>query len=181
MFLNSCLPPSPPPPTFVCPFPLDGPRLPFLSIVLPSAPPPADTHPCLSHITSTSITAHLHHCMHILSRFSLHPPCRSQSHIVISLSLCILSFPPPGLSTSHPSLTLCICYMILHRPAVCGHSYGPFGYLKPPEKPLAYFVVRVDLISRVYRTATSRHIPISKGLRRLSHCLWLDLLDQVLQ
>ena len=109
-----------------------------LSIALPSAPPhPADTHPCLSHITSISITAHLHHCMHILSRFSLHPPCRSQSHIVISLSPCILSFPPPlGLSISHPSLTLCICYMILHRPAVCGHSHSPFGYLKPPEKPL---------------------------------------------
>ena len=111
-------------------------RLPFLSIVIPP-PHPVDTHPCLSHITSTSITAHLHHCMHILSRFFLHPPCRSQSHIVISLSPCILSFPPPsGLSISHPSLTLCICYMILHRPAVCGHSCSPFGYLKPPEKPL---------------------------------------------
>ena len=110
---------------------------PFSQSPYPPLHSSADTYSCLSHITSTSITTHLHHCMHILSRFSLHPPRRSQSHIVISLSLH--PFLPPlllGLSISHPSLTLCICYMILHRPAVCGHSCSPLGHLKPPEKPL---------------------------------------------
>ena len=104
----------------------------------------ADIYPDPSHITSSSIT-HAQHCMHILWRLSL--PLSSPNHISSSPALlpCILSPSPSAFayySSTHPSLTLCICYMILHHPAISGHSRRLAGCFQTAQRtPVASFVV----------------------------------------
>lgn len=118
-----------------------SPRLPFLSISLNRLtlrPTPPRRHPPVPF--SYNVNKHnssppsLHaYPFAVFPTPSLPLPI---TYSYLSFPLHPLLPPPLGLSISHPSLTLCICYMILHRPAVCGHSHSPFGYLKPPEKPL---------------------------------------------
>lgn len=86
----------PPQPSFVCLFPVAGPSnpSPFPALAPPSTPP-LPTSTCLSHITSTSTTTHVPHCMHILSRLSLTLPLTlPQTHIAITSAL------PPAFSLS---------------------------------------------------------------------------------
>lgn len=144
---------TPPFPLFHFPFRL-GPYYP---------PAPADIYLCLSHITSTSTTTHLPHCMHVISWLSLllSPPLPIAYSHLPHPPPCIVPPPLLPLSITHPSLTLCICYMILHHPAIS--VFPPVCLSGCSQAAIKLFVASFIISDDPGRL--DRYFPAGKGVR----------------
>ena len=173
MFSNFLPSPPPLPPTFVCSFSLAiSPPTPRSTLT--------DMYSRPSHPTSTR-TALVQHCMHILPRLSLplSPP--------LPITYSYLSSPPPAFARSSPSVFVYYSSVVnavhlLHDiTSPCNlwsFLWSVWWFLcKPARKPsLASFI----MMNLAYCTDTLGNIPAVKGDRRFISLSLAWLLDSVL-